>query len=376
MSSFQIVFILVYFLTLGIIVFMGFFIQLKKEKGYVTTSIDGAVKTVELNDLTVIIPFRNEEKRIQKILSSIRASHELPKEFIFVDDHSTDSGPELIALKMLGFPFRIISLPVGIEGKKKAIREAIRQTESKYILSLDADIEFLPTYFTNLQNLQEADLYILPAILKAEKALHYLYEVDLILINAVNCGISGLKRPIMASGANMLYKRKSFNEFDRFDQHSHMPSGDDIYLLKDFRNAGADIRLISDTAYAIHTETPQSFKEFIHQRLRWIAKTGDVNDSLSTTFAFVQILFTALYVGIVSFLIVGCKWRVLGAFYLVKTVLDMLLFLPFFNRIKRMRSWLLISIYEILFPLYSLVILVMMYTFKPTWKGRKLNTNF
>jgi hypothetical protein len=53
-----------------------------------------------------------------------------------------------------------------------------------------------------------------------------------------------------------------------------------------------------------------------------------------------------------------------------------LAFLPFFNRVRRIRSWLFIPLYEILFPIYSVMIISMMYVFKPEWKGRKMNTNF
>lgn len=366
------VFIAVYALLLGSLVFLGYYIQQKKEKSIFKLDEE----RINTNELVVIIPFRNEEERIERLLKSILASKVLPKEFIFVDDHSTDKSVLKIEAALSGIPHRILHLPDGIHGKKYAIRYALEKTESEYILGFDADIDFDPDYFARLNELSKKDLYILPAILKAEKLHEHLYEVDLILVNAANCGISGLKRPIMASGANMLYNRKTFERVDQFERHKHMPSGDDIYLLRDFRDANADIQLITDTDFAIHTETPQSLKEFIHQRLRWIAKTGDVKDYLSTNLAIVQALLTFGFVALMIVLALRNEWNLFAIGFGLKSVIDMLVFLPYFNRIKRMKSWLFIPIYELIFPIYSLVILATMYFYKPIWKGRKLETNF
>ena len=374
MLTFEIIFFSVYFLLLGTLVFLGFFIQTKKELTF--SSIGTNLNSIHLNEIVVIVPFRNEEKRIECLLNSILSSNELPKEFLFVNDHSSDKSVALISEKLIGIPHRIIELPEGQEGKKHAIRFAIEQSNSQYILSFDADIEFNPNYFTNLKNLSEDDLYILPAILKAKKMHEHLYEVDLILVNAANCGIAGLKRPIMASGANLLYKREAFEKYDNFESHSHMPSGDDIYLLRDFRYNNAAIRLITGTDFSIETETPQSLKEFFHQRLRWIAKTGDVKDTLSTWLAIVQVILTIIFFSCLLFFVIQGEWKSALIFYILKTTIDLILFLPYFNRIKRMKSWLFIPIYELLFPIYSLVILCAMYVYKPVWKGRRLDTNY
>lgn len=376
MLEFEVSFYVIYIFLLGILVFFGFFIQSKKELAYKKQESSLDAKLICLSELVVIIPFRNEEKRIECLLKSILASNELPKEFIFVNDHSSDRSVDLIAKKLIGIPYRVLELPEDQEGKKRAIRYAIEQSTSDYILSYDADIEFNPNYFSKLKNLLEADLYILPAILKAKKFHEHLYEVDLILVNAANCGIAGLKRPIMASGANLLYKREAFNKYDNFESHSHMPSGDDIYLLRDFRKQNAAIRLITDTTFSIETETPQSLKEFFNQRLRWIAKTGDVKDYLSTSLAIIQVVLTFCFVLIASILAFNGQWKMFMVCYILKTSVDMLIFLPYFNRIKRMKSWLFIPIYELLFPIYSLVILCAMYLYKPVWKGRRLDTNY
>lgn len=368
--------ILIYFVIygglLGTISVLGYFLQRQKESKLVSEE-----NGIDLAELVVIIPFRNEEKRIAVLLESIQKSTLHPKQYIFVNDHSTDQSCERIEqLLNETIPYQIISLEDGVEGKKLAIRKGIELSESTFVLGWDADCSFSPNYFDHMNQLPEADLYVMPAVMVSEREFEHLYEVDLLFVNAANCGVSGLIRPIMASGANMLYKRSAFQSYDQYASHAHMPSGDDIYLLRDFRKAKANVRLVTDRTLAVYTETPQSFSEFIHQRLRWIAKTGDVKDHLSTSLAIIQGLLTAGFVALMVLLLLQHEWKWALVVYIVKSVIDLLFFLPFFNRMGRMRSWLYIPLYEILFPFYTLLILSLMYTFKPKWKGRKLDRNF
>ena len=355
-----------------ILVLFGYFVQRMREAGYFGNPQDH----IDIAELVVIIPFRNEEARIDVLLRTISQLSYFPKEFIFVDDHSNDRSVELIKGLPVSVPYRIESLPEGTQGKKAAIRQAVVHSESSFILTLDADVALNPDYFLHISRLSQADMYILPAVMIAKRFHEHVYEVDLLLVNAVNMGLAGLKRPIIASGANLLFRRQAFNQFDRLHTHAHMPSGDDIYLLRDFRMADAKVRLVSAHSYAVHTETPQTLQEFLHQRLRWIAKTGDVRDHLSTALSIIQFLFTISFVVILIYAAMMDSWGLAARFYVAKTAADMLIFLPFFNRSRRVRSWLFVPFYELFFPIYSFVILFMMYWYKPIWKGRKLETNY
>jgi glycosyltransferase involved in cell wall biosynthesis len=354
-----------YIAAFGAIISLGFFLQLAKERPYF-----GQKNTIELGQLVVLIPFRDEEKRLQPLLSSINNLTRHPKEYIFINDHSTDSGTELIRQELQIDNYRILDLPEDITGKKRALRHAIEQSESDYILTLDADVEMEADYFENIALLGKADMYVLSVPMIAKKWHQRFYEMDLVLVNAANAGLAGLARPIMASGANLLYKRSTFNEVDRLESHAHAASGDDTYLLRDFRENKCDVRLVTAAACRVTTETPQSFREFIDQRLRWIGKTGDIKDNLSTTLAIVQALMTTLFLSLVVATIVFMDWRSLAILFIFKSIADLFLFFSFFQRIKRLSTWILIPIYELLFPFYTLIMIVLLMTYKPKWKGR------
>lgn len=362
-----IIYFVIYTLGLALIVWLGLFLQVRRERQYKVQA-----DRLDASEVVVMIPFRNERDRISVLLDSIKGLSKHPGKYIFIDDHSTDDTDALIFEKLKGFPCDVMILPNEITGKKRALRYAISHTTAPYILTWDADVYFSPDYFINLEKLGKADMYVLPAILEADNYLKRFFEIDVVLVNAVNVGLSGITRPIMSSGANFLYEREAFNDADDFQSHAHAASGDDTYLLRDFRLRKKTVRLISDRTNAVSTETPSTFREFIDQRLRWIGKTGDLKDNLSTSLAIGQSVMTVIYIlGLIYFLIMK-EWELLGYWYIGKTVTDLLLFFPFFFRIKRMLTWILIPFYELLFPIYNLIILGLLFFYKPKWKGREI----
>lgn len=352
---------------LGAVVILGLYRNKRKEKTYVDSAC-----SIKLENLVLLVSFRNEEHRLKTVIDSLNNSSFLPKEIIFINDHSTDASVKYIEQKIAIGNYRIIHVPDSISGKKAAIRFGIEQSESEFILTTDADISFDSTYFASIAKLEIADMYLMPVTMKAKKAFGELYEIDLVLVNAVNVGLAGLKRPIMASGANLLYSRAKFNQFDSIETHKHVASGDDMYLLRDFRENKADVRLISNPEFGVETETPQSFKEFIDQRLRWLGKTGHLKDHLSTGLSIFQALLTGSFFGLMTYyLLIG---EIAFAFVLLtwKACLDLIIFAPYFNRIRRMKTWLFIPLYEVLFPFYTVVILILIPIYKPKWKSREI----
>jgi len=352
----------------GAVVVIGLFFNFQKEKNYFSIQ----QSSISKEELVVIIPFRNEAKRISIVIESVNRLSSLPKEFVFINDHSDDETSEIIKNNLKIGNYRILDLPENITGKKAGIRYGIENSESQFILTTDADVAFQSDYIENITRLETVDMYLMPVTMKAKKAFGELYEIDLILVNAVNVGLAGLKRPIMASGANLLFSRSKFEMYDSFETHKNVASGDDMYLLRDFRENKCDVRLISNPIVGIETETPQSFKEFIDQRLRWLGKTGNLKDHLSTSLAIFQaVLTTAFFAMVFYYLFIG-EFEISLILLVWKTGIDLVLFAPYFYRIKRMKTWLFIPLYEILFPFYTFLILALMFVYKPKWKSREI----
>ena len=94
--------------------------------------------------VSVIIPFRNEEKNILANLKSIEAQ-DYPKEkfeVIYIDDSSEDISLNLLQDNKIAGNIKVLSVPQEFSEnahKKRAVRYGIENSSGKIIVTTDAD---------------------------------------------------------------------------------------------------------------------------------------------------------------------------------------------------------------------------------------------
>ncbi len=92
---------------------------------------------------SIIIPARNEEKNLPRLLNSIIQSEVRPAEVLVVDDGSTDTTAAVAS----SFGARVLvsaPLPQGWTGKTWACHQGAQQAATDLLFFLDADTYFLP----------------------------------------------------------------------------------------------------------------------------------------------------------------------------------------------------------------------------------------
>ena len=352
-----------YFLMVFVLVGIGHFFYQKKMNKTLTAQLS-------LKQISVIIPYRNEISNLPNLVNSLKISSKLPLEIIFVNDHSEDSGPLWLS-EHLSLPNCVfLNLPEHSFGKKEALLMGVEHSKGDMLLTLDADVIFESDYFQNLERLSDADLWILPVILSASTKRNLWQELDLHILNAINVGLYGFFRPIMASGANLLIKKSAFLEAGNYGSHRDISSGDDMFLLRDFRELGKDIRLVSHRNWAVYTQSTNGFFSFLHQRVRWLSKTHRVKDTLATTLAYFQILLSFLFYFLLVFNFIQGEIKYSLILFFGKTIIDMIFYAPYFFRFHRFSAWIIFPLYQIWFPFYNLLLLFAIPFSKPLWKGR------
>jgi 4,4'-diaponeurosporenoate glycosyltransferase len=91
-----------------------------------------------LKDVSVIIPARNEEKRLPVLLKSLKEQRVYPKEVIVVDDQSTDRTVEIAK----DYGAKVVkgkALPSGWQGKSWALWQGVENSTGEILIFLDAD---------------------------------------------------------------------------------------------------------------------------------------------------------------------------------------------------------------------------------------------
>lgn len=97
-----------------------------------------------LKDISVIVPFFNEEKYLYKSVQRL-LDIKLFNQIILVDDGSVDNSPKIA--KKLQQEFTTIELIVlkSQTGKGNAIKAGLKFVNSTYIIIHDADLEYFPS---------------------------------------------------------------------------------------------------------------------------------------------------------------------------------------------------------------------------------------
>ena len=366
MLTLSLIFFLVYFSSHFYVIIIGRFKSNKKN----TFKYD--VPKINLEDLTVIIPFRNEYNRIIPLLNSIKNSSKYPKRIIFVDDHSDDNTSILIDETLQDISISVLKLKEEEFGKKSAINLGVQHSKTRFVLTLDADICFQETYFNELTKIQEKNLVILPVRFNCTTVFSSLLHMDVILLNELNYGLSGISHPIVASGANLIFEKEYYLKFNSLKNHKHILSGDDMFLLRDFKNNNCSIQTYNSTNLSVSTNVPKMIWPIFQQRLRWIKKTEKIKDFRLKFWGVYEVLIHFLFLGLVVFSIYKQEYKLCLALIGLKLLFDSFFYLKSLFNIFNVSSILLLFLYQFFFPIYSFSVLSLLFFTKLRWKGRTI----
>jgi glycosyltransferase involved in cell wall biosynthesis len=107
----------------------------------------GSSTSTELNlptgfKLSIVVPVYNEERTVRELLNRVLALP-IPKEVLVVDDHSTDSTPDILQEFNACSEVKIIRQECN-QGKGAALRTGFAQATGEIVAVQDADLEYDP----------------------------------------------------------------------------------------------------------------------------------------------------------------------------------------------------------------------------------------
>ena len=326
--------------------------------------------------VSVVVAFRNEEENIPNLVSDLRNQKysEDKLEFIFINDHSTDNTFDL--LKKGKFKsMQVLNLTDTLQGKKHAISKGISIAKGEIILTTDADcrlqsgwIKSMVSYFSN----KEIKLVSGPVNF-IEKRSFFLNFQSLEFLSLIGSGAGAIlnNNAIFCNAANLAYRRQTFMELNHHQMQS-IASGDDVFLLHAIkRNYPNSIVFAKEKAAIVKTKLLNTFSAFINQRKRWTAKSIVYKDFFTIYTSYIVLLTNFLYLILLfSSVFDNNLFSYFIYFHLAKFIIDIIFFYPilcFFKR-KDLLKW--IFIFEFLYSIYIVLIVILSFTSKFNWKGR------
>jgi len=187
--------------------------------------VSSPLPEVDLGDITVLIPARNEAETIKATLPALTAQGR-GLNIILIDDQSSD-GTGQVARKAVDENLLIIkgkSLPSGWTGKLWALEQGRSHIRTPFTLLLDADIEPLPGIIGELKRaMQERDVQLIS--LMAELRMDTFWEKLLMpafiyffkLLYPFHLSNSSSSKVAAAAGGCILLETRLLHEIGGFD---------------------------------------------------------------------------------------------------------------------------------------------------------------
>lgn len=231
--------------------------------------------------LSVVIPFRNEEKHLAQSLQSLGAQN-YPKEMyevIYVDDASDDESVKIIREHDYNRDVKLIQLHQEglITGfKKAAIEKAIQVAQGEIIVTTDADCIHPKNWLQLISNNfdEQTGFLSMPVAFHDEKSffkkIQKLEFAGLVLAGA---GLIGNCTPAICNGANIAFRNSLFKKVGGYEDNKNLSSGDDEFLMqKIFKDTGARVKFLFHCDALVLTHGNNTLKQFYEQRKRWASK--------------------------------------------------------------------------------------------------------
>jgi cellulose synthase/poly-beta-1,6-N-acetylglucosamine synthase-like glycosyltransferase len=336
--------------------------------------------TTDKRFLSVIVPARNEEKNIALLLNAL-SQQTYPQdlyEIIVVDDFSNDRTAEIV--KKFSLTNLILIEPnvqPELSSKKRSIEAGISKARGELMITTDADCIPTKNWLETINHIyvENSAAFIAAPVkfLHDNSFLQLFQSLDFLTLQGITAASVSANFHTMCNGANLAYKKETFEIVKGFHGIDKVATGDDMLLMhKIWKQYPGKIFYLKNKEAIVTSQPMLSWKDFFMQRKRWASKTLVYDDyRIIIVLGFVYLLNCSFVALILAALFNSLYWCYVIGFIIIKTLIE----LPFVNSIAKFYNEQ--SLVKFLFffqPLhifYTVFVGLVSQFGKYEWKGRK-----
>jgi cellulose synthase/poly-beta-1,6-N-acetylglucosamine synthase-like glycosyltransferase len=261
--------------------------------------------------VSVVIAARNEQATINECLQSV-LKQDYPEnrmEIILVNDRSTDNSAS-IAEDIAARDPRLTVMNVtdgevnGQSRKPVALAKGIHIAKGEIILTTDGDCTVTSNWIHSMvSSFGEKTVFVAGPVQEVASArlISKLSQLEFLGLVGISAGLIANGNPIICNGANIAFRRKSFEDVGGFGDSGFCD--DDVLMQRMKSRRIGEIRYSVEKGSVVSTQAPDSFSTFWKQRIRWASKRGHYEDRrILLKLVGLYCAFVLLFIlGIVSF---------------------------------------------------------------------------
>ncbi len=358
-----------------VVFIMQLILGLNNVKSFTTT--DTTPKTA----FTIVVPFRNEEKNLAKLLDSIsELNYPISLiQIVMVDDFSKDHSVRIYNQWRLNHEAvdttLLENMVLSDSPKKDALTRAIPIAKHDWIVTTDADCIVDKNWLLTLDNyiqLKNPEMIVGAVMYKTKNNwFHHFQQLDLMSLQGTTIGSFGIGKPFMCNGANFAYTKKFFNEIGGFGGISDKASGDDVLLLQKAVNADKQkVHYLKNSDAIVKTKPENELFTLFMQRVRWAGKTTGYQSSYAKILAVVVLLMNlSLVIGCWLSVVGKLDWTTLLAIFFAKYIVDYILLYRANSYLRNGKFFVPVAS-SVVYPLFASFVGIYSLFGNFVWKGR------
>ena len=321
--------------------------------------------------MSVIIAAHNEAENLPTLLAALQ-KQSYPKnlrKFIVIDDRSSDGTHEVLEEWKSRLPLRslrIESVPEGVNPKKFALAEGIRQARGEVIVTTDADCTPPPRWLELIASAFEKDVGAVVGVSPwyvEGKFSGKVFALESFATALVSLAGVGHGRPFLAVGRNFAFRRELFGSVRGYDSDMHIFSGDDDLLLQKISGLPAvRVAAVFSDESIVPSRGAENLRAFIRQKRRHISSSKVYPRK-------VQLGYTLYHASNLILWLSPFFWGLMGfGILLLKFLVDGLIFHHTMRRCRLEISWTAFAPWEALFLFIHIFVGPMSFVGRIRWK--------
>ena len=318
-------------------------------------------KNTKINNISVIIAARNEEKHLPNLLDSLTSQNYPNKnyEIIVVDDRSEDKTASIVK-KYQSQNGNITLLQIKNEsklllGKKGAVDMGIRSAKHDILAFTDADCVPTQNWLTQINSHFTDDTDVVAGysfIHYKNRFFQFLKNLERSSIFAVVAGSFGWNLGITITAGNMAYRKELFYKVGGFGDIGKIRSGDDDLMIQKMGKFARRMKFMFHPDSVINTGRDSTTSSQINQETRrgskWCYYPASIK--IMTLFIFVYyLIFIGCFFG---FLFTNLSTTLFIIILFLKLIPEFLLITLFLARVKRLSLMWVFPIAELIYIPY------------------------
>ena len=234
--------------------------------------------TTEQPPVSVIVCAHDEAKNLQNFLPSVLEQNYPEFEVIVVNDSSEDNTEDVLKLFQNKYAhLRTTFVPIGtriVSSKKLGLNLGIKAAKHEYLLFIDADCYTKsPNWISSMMRnfTPETDIVLgYGAYIEEKTFLNKLITYDTLFIALQYLGMTISKKPYMAVGRNLAYRKSTFLKNGGFRNNLKFRAGDDDLLVNQTAQT-SNFRIEASQDSITLSKPKTTLKKWLSQKTRHLS---------------------------------------------------------------------------------------------------------